>query len=72
MLTKAMLMEYFDDLVTEREIHLQDVQAYVANRRGDERFLGRYLRNWPKNSAIVVISHLCLCQPGHRNGVRGV
>jgi phenylacetate-coenzyme A ligase PaaK-like adenylate-forming protein len=41
-LTKAMLMEHFDDLVTDRAIHLQDVRAYLANHREGERYLGRY------------------------------
>jgi phenylacetate-coenzyme A ligase PaaK-like adenylate-forming protein len=38
-------MEHFDDLVTDRAVHLQAVKEYVANRRGDERSLGRYLVN---------------------------
>jgi phenylacetate-CoA ligase len=50
-LTKALLMEHFDDLVTDRAIHLQDVKAYVANRRGDERFLGRYWVNATSGSS---------------------
>src|SRR5689334_746527 len=29
-LTKAMLMEQFDDLVTDRAIHLSEVQQYLA------------------------------------------
>ncbi len=49
-LTKAMLMDHFDDLVTDRAIHLADAQAYLANRRGDERFLGRYLVNGTSGS----------------------
>ncbi len=44
-LTKAMLMEHFDTLVTDRSIHLHEVQEHVANVRGDERFLGRYWVN---------------------------
>ncbi len=44
-LTKAMLMEHFDDLVTDRAVHLRDVREYVANQRGNERFLGRYWVN---------------------------
>lgn len=44
-LTKALLMEHFDDLVTDRAIHLQDVKEFVANRSGDERFLDRYWVN---------------------------
>lgn len=44
-LTKAMVMEHFDDLVTDRAIHLKDVKEFVANRHGDERFLDRYWVN---------------------------
>jgi putative adenylate-forming enzyme len=50
-LTKAMVMEHFDDLVTDRAIHLQDVKAYVATRQGDERFLGRYVVNSTSGSS---------------------
>ncbi len=42
-LTKAMVMERFDDLVTDPAIHLRDVQAHMAEKRGDERFRGRYV-----------------------------
>jgi phenylacetate-CoA ligase len=41
-LTKGMLMDHFDDLVTDRDIHLQDVRAYMSTQRADRRFLGRY------------------------------
>jgi phenylacetate-CoA ligase len=41
-LTKAMLMEHFDELVTDRAIRLEAVKAHLANLSGDERFLGRY------------------------------
>ncbi|MHB8993554.1 MAG: phenylacetate--CoA ligase family protein [Chloroflexota bacterium] len=44
-LTKALMMENFDALVTDRAIHLDDVEAHVASLRGDERFLGRYWVN---------------------------
>lgn len=44
-LTKAMLMEHFDDLVTDRAVHLQDVKAYLGNSQGDERFVNRYVVN---------------------------
>jgi len=37
-----MLMEHFDDLVTDRTIRLEEVEAHVANLRGDEQFLGHY------------------------------
>jgi phenylacetate-CoA ligase len=41
-LTKAMLMEHFDDIVTDRALHLQDIQEYLAHPGGQERFLNRY------------------------------
>ena len=41
-LTKAMLMEHFDELVTDPTVRLTDIEAYVAALRGNERFLGRY------------------------------
>jgi putative adenylate-forming enzyme len=41
-LTKGMLMDHFDDLVTDRAIHLQEVRAYMSIQRADRRFLGRY------------------------------
>ena len=40
-ITKATLMERFDDLVTDRDIYLADVEAF-GDRRGDRRFRGRY------------------------------
>ncbi|GIW07442.1 MAG: coenzyme F390 synthetase [Dehalococcoidia bacterium] len=41
-LTKALAMEHFDELVTDRAIRLRDVEAHLATLQGDERFLGRY------------------------------
>jgi len=41
-LTKGMVMDHFDDLVTDRAIHLQDIRAYMSTGRADKRFLGRY------------------------------
>jgi len=41
-LTKATMMEHFDELVTDRAIRLEAVEAHLANLRGDERFLDRY------------------------------
>lgn len=41
-LTKAMLMEHFDDVVTDPAIHLKDIQEYLAHPGGQERFLNRY------------------------------
>ncbi len=41
-LTKTIMMEHFDDLVTDRSIHLQDVQAHMAALKSDQRYLNRY------------------------------
>jgi putative adenylate-forming enzyme len=41
-LTKAVLMANFDDLVTDREIRLADVEAHLGRIVADVRFRGRY------------------------------
>ncbi len=41
-LTKAMVMENFDELVTDRAIRLEDVRAHMANDREGKRFLNHY------------------------------
>ena len=41
-LTKAMVMEHFDELVTDRAIHLADVRAHAEDDREGRRFLNRY------------------------------
>lgn len=41
-LTKEIIMENFDDLVTDRAIHLHDVQEYMARADGTQLFLDRY------------------------------
>jgi phenylacetate-coenzyme A ligase PaaK-like adenylate-forming protein len=44
-LTKSMVMEHFDHLVTDRAIHLNDVKDYVGSFREGERYLDRYWVN---------------------------
>jgi phenylacetate-CoA ligase len=44
-LTKAMMMENFDELVTDRAIHIRDVERHLTTLSKDERFLGRYWVN---------------------------
>ncbi|HET9650751.1 MAG TPA: hypothetical protein VFP36_01105, partial [Usitatibacter sp.] len=39
-LTKATMMERFDDLVTDRALRRSDLEAHLAAVRGDERFRG--------------------------------
>ncbi|QIN84449.1 phenylacetate--CoA ligase family protein [Rubrobacter tropicus] len=41
-LTKALVMEHFDEIVADRSVHLTDVEAHVNALRGNERFHGRY------------------------------
>jgi putative adenylate-forming enzyme len=41
-LTKTMVMENFDELVTNRTIRLEDLRAHMANDREGKRFLNRY------------------------------
>jgi putative adenylate-forming enzyme len=41
-LTKAILMEHFDELVTDRSVHLHDVRQYLADANGSGLFLDRY------------------------------
>src|SRR5215218_1057035 len=41
-LTKAQVMENFDELVTEPSVRLADVEAHLATLRGNERFRRRY------------------------------
>src|SRR5215467_7573687 len=50
-LMKAMLMEHFDDLVTDRAIRLEEVKAHMQSLTGDERFLGRYRVNATSGSS---------------------
>lgn len=40
--TKATLMERFDDVVTDREVRLADVERYLGTAAATDRFAGRY------------------------------
>ena len=44
-LTKSMVMEHFDDLVTNRGVHLEGVKDYMANFQEGERYLDQYWVN---------------------------
>ncbi len=50
-LTKAIMMEHFDELVTDRAIRLEEVKTHMRNLTGDERFLGRYWVNATSGSS---------------------
>lgn len=41
-LTKAMVMEHFDELVTDPNIHLEDIQQYLQQGGGTPLYLDRY------------------------------
>lgn len=41
-LTKSLLMENFDELVTAQDVRLDAVEEYLAGLRGDELFRDRY------------------------------
>jgi phenylacetate-CoA ligase len=41
-LTKAVMMEHFDEIVTDRAIHLQEVKRFLAEMRPRALFLDRY------------------------------
>jgi putative adenylate-forming enzyme len=41
-LTKTMMMENFDELVTDRAIHLEAIRAQLTDLQNDQRYLDRY------------------------------
>src|ERR1700722_6001714 len=41
-LSKAEMMDRFDDVVTDRDVRLADVRAFLAQEGPEERYLGRY------------------------------
>ena len=49
-LSKALMMEHFDDLVTDRAIHLEAVKEFVKNFKEGERYLNRYWVNTTSGS----------------------
>jgi phenylacetate-coenzyme A ligase PaaK-like adenylate-forming protein len=50
-LTKAMMMEHFDQLVTDRTLHLADVRAYAAQSEAGKRYRNRYWVNATSGSS---------------------
>ncbi len=44
-LTKAMMMEHFDELVTDRTLHLEEVRAYASQAEAGKRYKNRYWVN---------------------------
>ena len=50
-LTKAMLMEHFDELVTDRTLRLADVRAYAGQGEAGKRYRNRYWVNATSGSS---------------------
>ena len=42
LLTKATLMDHFDEIVTDQSLRLADLESYLMALRGNEPFAGRY------------------------------
>jgi len=50
-LTKGMMMEHFDELVTDRRLHLDDVRTHAAHAEAGQRFRDRYWVNATSGSS---------------------
>ena len=50
-LTKAMMMEHFDELVTDRSLHLADMRAFAAQGEAGQRYKNRYWVNATSGSS---------------------
>ena len=50
-LTKALMMEHFDELVTDRSLHLEDVRAFAAQGEVGQRYKNRYWVNATSGSS---------------------
>jgi putative adenylate-forming enzyme len=50
-LTKAMMMEHFDEIVTDRSLRLEDVRAYAVQGEAGERYRNRYWVNATSGSS---------------------
>src|SRR6266508_3916863 len=50
-LTKTMMMEHFDELVTDPAIHLEAVRSYAANDTSNTHFLNHYWVNATSGSS---------------------
>ena len=50
-LTKALMMEHFDEMVTDRSLHLDDVRAYAAHGEAGQRYQNRYWVNATSGSS---------------------
>lgn len=50
-LTKVMMMDHYDELVTDRRIHLANLRRFAATNTAGERFLDRYWVNATSGSS---------------------
>lgn len=76
-LTKALLMEHFDDLVTDRAIRLEEVKAHLRDLPGDERFLvGWFARiellQKPRLRTFEALQILSVASVFYQRSIRGM
>lgn len=64
-LSKATLMDRFDDLVTDRAAHLREVKSYAASQQSDERFLGRYWVQSTSGTSSLPGAQITSTNPSH-------
>jgi putative adenylate-forming enzyme len=50
-LTKAMMMEHFDELVTDRNLHLEEIRANASQSEAGQRYKDRYWVNATSGSS---------------------
>ncbi len=50
-LTKALMMEHFDELVTDRSLHLKEVRAFATQGEAGQRYKNRYWVNATSGSS---------------------
>ena len=50
-LTKAMMMEHYDELVTDRALHLEDIRAFAAEGEAGQPYKNRYWVNATSGSS---------------------
>ena len=50
-LTKAMMMEHFDELVTDRSLHMEDVRAFATQGEAGQRYKNQYWVNATSGSS---------------------
>lgn len=64
-LTKAMLMEHFDELVTDRTLRLDDVRTFATQGKAGEQFNNRYWVNATSGRVVIQGSFCSMKRNGH-------